>query len=188
MTPSDAELLARTAAGEREAFDRFVERHQTAVLRLLQAGARSTADAEDALQDAFVAAWRNAGTYRGAGVARGWMLTIARRALQRRYRRRVGEPVRYTALDDLGAEAGWGTAEPPDVLYDRLEDRALLARALARLAPEDREVLVLRDLEELSGEDTAAALDLTLPAMKSRLHRARLRLAAQLRGATRAAT
>jgi RNA polymerase sigma-70 factor (ECF subfamily) len=63
----------------------------------------------------------------------------------------------------------------------RLEEREWLARALARLSQADREVLILRDLEGLSGEETAAALGVTVRAMKSRLHRARLRLAAQLR-------
>ena len=87
--------------------------------------------------------------------------------------------------DDLERDAGWGT-EPPDALFERLEDRASLERALGDLAPADREVLVLRDLEELSGDETAAVLGITLRAMKSRLHRARLRLAAALKEGSRA--
>ena len=83
-------------------------------------------------------------------------------------------------LPELGEAAGWGS-ESPEAEVLRAERRARLARALDALAPEDREVLVLRDLEELTGEETAAALGLSLAAMKSRLHRARLRLAAQLR-------
>ena len=181
MSPSDAELLAQTAAGDRSAFDRFVERHQAAVLRLLRTGAASEADAEDAFQEAFIAAWRAAASFSAGATARGWILTIARNALHRQYRRRVGEPAAFVPLDELERDAGWGSEEPPDALLERLEDRASLERALGDLAPADREVLVLRDLEELSGEETAAVLGITLRAMKSRLHRARLRLAAALK-------
>lgn len=150
-------------------------------MRLLLATAAVPADAEDALQEAFIAAWRSAGTFAGGETARGWILTIARNALRRHYRRRVGEPPDHVPLDQLGEEAGWGTEEPADDMLVRLEEREWLARALARLGDADREVLILRDLEGLSGEETAAALGVTVRAMKSRLHRARLRLAAQLR-------
>lgn len=182
MIDSDTELLVRTAAGDRSAFDQFVERHQAAVMRLLLAGADSPDDAEDALQEAFLGAWRSASTFSGNESARGWILTIARNALRRQYRRRVGEPSEFLPLDDLGRDAGWGSEEPPDAVYARVESRERLAQALSRLQPADREVLVLRDLEELSGEAAAAALGITVRAMKSRLHRARLRLAAELRG------
>jgi RNA polymerase sigma-70 factor (ECF subfamily) len=70
----------------------------------------------------------------------------------------------------------------PEALAGRLETQAMLERALASLGDEDREVIVLRDLEGLSGEETAQALGLSLPAMKSRLHRARLRLLAAVKG------
>lgn len=186
LSPGDAELLAQTATGDRPAFDRFVERHQAAVLRLLRAGAASEADAEDAFQEAFIAAWRSAASFRGGITARGWILTIARNALHRQYRRRVGEPADFVPLDDLEREAGWGAEDPPDALFERLEDRASLERALGDLAPADREVLVLRDLEQLSGDETVAVLGITLRAMKSRLHRARLRLAAALKEGSRA--
>lgn len=150
-------------------------------MRLLLASATTPADAEDALQEAFLAAWRAAGAFAGTGSARAWMLTIARNALHRRYRRRAGEPVDVIPLDRLGAEAGWGAVDAPDQLVERLEDREILERALARLDQADREVLVLRDLEEFDGEETARLLGLSVGAMKSRLHRARLRLAAHLR-------
>lgn len=150
-------------------------------MRLLRASATTGADAEDALQEAFLAAWRAAGSFAGTGSARAWVLTIARNALHRRYRRRAGEPADVIPLDRLGEKAGWGAIDSPDALVERLEDRALLERALARLSEADREVLVLRDLEEFGGEETARLLGVTVAAVKSRLHRARLRLAAHLR-------
>jgi len=181
LTATDAELLRRSAGGDASAFEQFVRRHEAAAMRLLLASATTPADAEDALQEAFLAAWRAAGAFAGTGSARAWILTIARNALHRRYRRRAGEPADLISLDRLGAEAGWGAVDAPDQLVERLEDREILERALARLEQADREVLVLRDLEELGGEETARLLGVSVGAMKSRLHRARLRLAAQLR-------
>ena len=181
LTESDAELLRRAAAGDATAFEGFVERHQAAVYRLIRAIAPGPADAEDALQETFLACWRSAGTFAGGASARRWVLTIARNAARRLYRRRRGEPTDFVSLDQLGREAGWGVTDPPTAWDERADPREALEAALMRLTTEEREVLIMRDLEGLSGEETARALHLTVPAMKSRLHRARLRLAATLR-------
>lgn len=178
MTPDDATLLERSARGDRDAFDVFVRRHQASVWRFLVGMASDPADAEDALQEAFLGAWRGAGTYGGGPSARGWILTVARNALRRGHRRRVGEPASFEPLDELGARAGWGSAEG---LLEELARKEILERALACLEPEDREVLVLRELEGLDGKETAEALHIGVAAMKSRLHRARLRLVAHAR-------
>lgn len=182
MSRSDSELLERSAGGDRVAFETFVTRYQAPVFRYLLSTTDSDS-AEDALQETFIAAWRNASSFRGCDSARAWVFTIARHALSRLHRRRAGEPNRFEQFDDLdvlGCAAGWGLA-PVEDFSTRIEDRDLLERALRSLAPEDREVLVLRELEGLSGEETAALLDVSVSAMKSRLHRARLRLAANLR-------
>ena len=141
-------------------------------------------DAEDALQETFLACWRSAGTFAGGDSARHWLLAIARNAARRLYRRKRGEPHEFVSLDELGREAGWGggAADPPLAPDDRAAARETLEAALMTLSAEEREVLILRDLEGFSGEETASLLHLTLPAAKSRLHRARLRLAAALRG------
>ena len=178
---TDEELLSRTAAGERAAFDAFVARHERAVFRFARAATESSAAAEDVLQETFLAAWRAAGSFEGRSAARTWLLTIARNQAWHHRERASRLPVDDGAeLPELGEAAGWG-AESPEAGALRSERRALLARALEALAPEEREVLVLRDLEELTGEEAAAALGLSLAATKSRLHRARLRLAAELR-------
>lgn len=177
---TDEELLKRTAAGEREAFDEFVERHQAAVFRFARAATDGPAAAEDVLQETFLAAWRAAGTFQGRSAVRTWLLTIARNQAWHQ-RERVGRiPVDDVSLSELGAAAGWGDQSPEDGLL-RVERRGRLARALAALGPDEREILVLRELEEQTGEETAATLGIGLAAMKSRLHRARLRLAAELR-------
>ncbi len=181
MTESDLDLLRRSASGERSAFEDFMERHQASVFRFIQTLTSERADAEDALQETFIAAWRSAATFRGTGSARAWVLTIGRNAVRRQHRRRAGEPAEFLSLDDLGLHAGWGSEATPDELFSRLEDRATLERALASLSNEDRQILILRDLEGFSGEEVAELLDLSLAAAKSRLHRARLRLTAALK-------
>lgn len=158
----------------------FLERHQSAVCRFLRTHTTSEVDCEDALQETFIAAFRGAGSFRGDASARSWVLGIARNVCRRAYRRRVGEPEELVPLEELGLRAGWGGAPPSESFLESLERKDTLEKALARLTPEDREILILRELEELSGEETAALLELSLPAVKSRLHRARLRLAAAL--------
>lgn len=171
--------MARAAAGDRGAFSDIVRRHQRAVLGFLRWASATPAAAEDALQDTFVAAWRHAGDLRGVAV-RPWLLTIARRALARGQRRRAGEPPDTDPLSALGERAGWGS-EDPEAIVAAAEQRAVLEAALQRLGDEAREAIALVDLEGLGYVDAAAIAEVALPAFKSRLHRARLELAANLR-------
>lgn len=174
----DGQLLIRSADGDQAAFTELMSRHAGPVHRLLLSLGAAPDDAEDALQECFVSAWRSAATFRGGESARGWLFTIARNALRRQHRRRAGEPSELEPLDALGAQAGWGS----EIGFShRLEVAEELEWALARIPIDERQVVVLRDLEGLSGTETAEALDLSLAAMKSRLHRGRLRLMAVLR-------
>lgn len=193
QTTEDVDLIQRAARGDRDAFDRLVDRHYATVYRFLRTIVRDPSTCEDALQETFLAVWRSAATFRGDATPRSWLLTIARNAAMRQYRRRAGEPEPsdldpldddVASLEDLGLAAGWGSLADPEAAAIRGEERALIARALEALDPEDRRVLVLRDLEQMTGDEAAAVLGLTLPALKSRLHRARLRFAAHLRKET----
>ncbi len=177
---TDEELLKRTAAGEREAFDELIVRHQAAVFRFARAATAGPAAAEDVLQETFLAAWRAAGTFQGRSAVRTWLLTIARNQAWHQREREARLPMDDVPLPELGEAAGWGDENPEEGVL-RSQRRECLVRALEALGPEEREILVLRELEELTGEETAAALGISLAAMKSRLHRARLRLAAALR-------
>lgn len=176
----DSDLLARAAAGDRGAFAELVTRHQATVHRFAAALTRDAAAAEDVLQETFLAALKAAGSFRGEGSVRGWLLTIARNAALRYIRPREMAEGDHDTLEQLGRAAGWGEAPGPDGALDAARMRAAVWRAIEALSEEDREILVLRDIEGLSGEDTCAALGLGLAAMKSRLHRARLRFAAAL--------
>ena len=177
---SDATLLARAAAGEPAAFDAFVLRHQASVFRFARTQVARADAAEDLLQQTFLSAWQAAGDFRGDGSARAWLFTITRHAGTRWRERDARAAIDDTPVDQLGLEAGWGGPSPELQAMHR-QMQACVTSALARLAPEDREILTLRDLEGVSGEEAAALLGVGLAAMKSRLHRARLRLAALVR-------
>lgn len=176
----DAALLQAAASGDAAAFGAFMRTHEAAVHRYLVSLVGIGADEEDALQETFINAWRGAATFTGQGGARAWLYAIARHVVHHQVRRRVGEPAQVESLEALAAEAGWGCAGATEGDGAALA-RDLLDAAMRRLPPEEREVLVLRELDGLSGEETAALTGLTLAAMKSRLHRARVHLAAAVR-------
>ena len=175
----DQDLLAQAVLGDAEAFECFVGRHRDSVWRFLRSLTRDSAAAEDALQETFLAAWRGAAWFRGEGSAISWLFSIARHAVYRLYRTRASEPEQFESLADLGEAAGWGANA--DALGE-LATRDEVQRALGRLAMADRELLLLREVEGFSNEVCAAVLEIGLPALKSRLHRARLRFVSSFRG------
>ena len=178
---TDIELARRAAGGDREAFTTLVVRHQASVFRLARLMARTREEAEDVLQQTFLSAWQGASGFRGESSVRTWLLTIARHAALTRRTRVAREPIDPTPIDELGIRAGWGGPDP-EQLAVAAEQRDRLAVALAALVPDEREILTLRDLEGIPGDEVATMLGLSLAAMKSRLHRARLSLAAAVRG------
>ncbi len=177
----DQQLLKALAAGDRSAFERLLDRHEAAVMRLLRALLPEEA-AEDGFQETFLSVFRNAGGFQGRSSVRTWILSIARNAAWRHYRRRSGEPRDLLSLEELGLAAGWGGADDPAAALERQERRRLLEKALEALPPPDRELIVLRELEQVPVREIAAMLDIGVGATKSRLHRARLRLLQSLRG------
>lgn len=177
---TDRALIAAAAGGDRPAFGALVVRHQAALYRLARVLTGSADAADDVLQDALVGALRGVAGYRGQASVRSWLYAITRHAAYRRARRADQIPTEADSLERLGAQAGWGQGDV-EAAASLAEDRARLSRALERLPLDEREVIVLRDVDGLSGDETAAALGLGLAAMKSRLHRARLHLAGALR-------
>ncbi|MFO0586042.1 MAG: RNA polymerase sigma factor [Polyangiaceae bacterium] len=177
--PDDGALLSAIAAGDRAASRAFVDRHKAALYRFADALLRDKALAEDVLQETFLAALRGAATYRAEGTARGWLFTIARRAAIRLRPREAPLPDDRD-IESLGDSAGWG-APDAEQMMEGWQSRERVNRALAALPAEDREILLLRDAEGLTGPEAAEVLQVSLAAMKSRLHRARLRMLAALR-------
>jgi RNA polymerase sigma-70 factor (ECF subfamily) len=181
---TDEELVRLSAAGDRRAFEVLVGRHGDALFRYARRTCGSDRDGEDALQDGLLAAWRGARTFRGEASARTWLFQVVIHACRRGTRRRAGEPERHDRVD--AAEALAADERPADERVAAAQQGAALERALAALDAEAREVLLLRDVEGLSGDEAAAALGIGLAAMKSRLHRARLELKERVEGLLRA--
>ncbi|MEW5742127.1 MAG: sigma-70 family RNA polymerase sigma factor [Myxococcota bacterium] len=188
MSPLDAdgELCRKAAGGDRQAMSALASAYRGPLYRFARRLVQDDALAEDVLQETFLTALRKVGGWRGEGTCRGWLFSIARTEALMAKRRRAGEPdvsaeEQEEELPALGLAAGWGAAMDPEALAAKVEEQALLERALAALGPTEREIIALRDLEGLSGEDTAQALGLSVAAMKSRLHRARLALVAAVK-------
>ncbi|MEZ4399432.1 MAG: RNA polymerase sigma factor [Kofleriaceae bacterium] len=176
----DRALIALAGAGDRAAFTALVDRYSARVFHLARALVRDDATAEDVLQDTFLAAWRSAASFRGDGAVAGWLYAIARHAAHRRGRRADQVATSDASLEQLGAAAGWGQPGVAEAVA-RAEASGALAAALADLPDDDRTALVLHHLLDQTFAETARVLGLSVAATKSRLHRARLQLAARLR-------
>ena len=165
---TDADLVSRAQAGQLDAFEELVRRHRLATYRVALRMLGDQSDAEDATQDAFVQAWRNLGGFRADAAFPTWMYRIVtNRCLNMLRARRRTEPL----PDDREAPA-----TRPDRIAEARWQVQDLKLAILRLTPEQRAPLVLRELQGCSYEEIAEALDVSISAVKSRLHRARLEL------------
>ncbi len=154
-------------------FEELVNEHKDAVYRQMLRVCGNHADAEDVLMDALLKAYRSLGQLREAAAFRAWLGQIARRLCwQLREREALAPLLQLSAMEDEGTELV-SQVEAVDVELARREMKSLLWQVVDELPQEAREVYLLRDVEELSGEEVARKLGITLPAMKSRLHRAR---------------
>ena len=133
------------------------------------------------MQQTFLNAYQHAASFRGDASVRTWLLTITRNTAFRLRGKTQREELVEEPLMKLGIDAGWG-GDDPETIAIAAERKGALRRAMSKLSPEDRQVLILRDLEGLRGAEAAAVLGIGERALKSRLHRARLRLAVSLRG------
>jgi RNA polymerase sigma-70 factor (ECF subfamily) len=164
---SDRFLVAAAQAGDLHAFEALVGRHQGAVYRVALRMLGSE-DAEDAAQEALVQAWRALSTFRAESGFSTWLYRIVtNRCLKARAARHPME-----ALPEVLIDRG---SDPAEALAQS-ERLHALARGVLALPAEQRAALVLRELEGLSYEQIAQALGVTVPAVKGRIHRARLGL------------
>jgi RNA polymerase sigma-70 factor, ECF subfamily len=165
-------LLVAAQTGDRRALEQLLRRQREGVYRYGLRVCPTTEDAEDAVQATLWAAARSIGAFRGASTVTTWLFTIVRRQCLRLHGRRPWQV-------EFGDPEASTTPSPEDqALADELRD--LLAAALAGLEPAYRQVLLLRDVQGLPAPEAAEALALSVPALKSRLHRARAQLRAAL--------
>lgn len=176
--PSDAELLAAHVAGDAHAFETLVHRHRD---RLWAVALRTTGDPEeasDALQDALISAYRRAGQFRGESAVTTWLHRIVVNASLDRLRRRAARPA-GTLPDDDESLPGRVVADPHDHL-DRRETQIVVAQALAELPDDQRDAVILVDVEGWSVEEAATMLGCPAGTVKSRCFRGRAKLAKRL--------
>ena len=188
---TETALVERLRGGDATALEAFMERYGSRVYRLAHGITRNEADAEEVVQDVFLSLFRKIDTFEGRAALGTWLYRVAANAalIKRRGKRfELEVPLEEllpTFLDDGHREGdrAWVLADwsntPEEKLLSR-ETRAVLNRAIDALPDHYRAVLILRDVEGLSNEEIAEALEESVPTVKSRLHRARIALREQV--------
>jgi RNA polymerase sigma-70 factor (ECF subfamily) len=181
----ESTLVAQSREGNTRAFGELVRRYENKIFRLAQHITQNREDAEDVLQETFMKAYEHLDQFQGNSKFYTWIVRIAvNQALMKLRRRKTDKSVSLDETIDTGEDtivreiAAWD--ENPEQKFSREELGGVLDTAIQSLEPLYRSVFVLRDIEELSTEETAEALDLSVPAVKSRLLRARLQLREKL--------
>jgi len=181
----EMQLVRRAKRGDVQTFEELVRRYDRNVFRIAQHITQNREDAEDVVQEAFLKAYRNLAKFQEQSKFYTWLVRIAvNEALMKLRRKKPGRTVSLdeeikTEDDSLPREvADW--SPNPEQMYNQAELRDILTRTIQGLPSGFRTVFVLRDVEGLSTEETAEALELSIPAVKSRLLRARLQLRERL--------
>lgn len=176
----DAELVRMAQSGTTVAFDELVRRYQDRVFRLCIKILRQEDDAAEAMQDAFFMAYRGIGKFKAESTFSTWLYRVATNAALMKYRKRRDGHVSFEQSQSASPDAepmaiaDW-SKQPLEDLLDT-ETREILSRELELLPDNERTVFLLRDVMEQSNDQVAAELGLTVAAVKSRLHRARIHL------------
>lgn len=181
----EADLVAKAKAGDADAFTDLVNQYDRRVFRMAKQITQNDEDAEDVLQETFLKAYSHLEDFQGNSKFYTWLVRIAvNEALMKLRKRRSDKTVPLDDPIDTGEDvvarevAVW--EDNPEQRYSREEMANILDEAVQSLKPAYRTVFVLRDIEEMSIEETAEALDLSISAVKSRLLRARLQLREKL--------
>ncbi len=180
----DQTLIAASQQGDASALDALVRRHQDRVYGFAMRMCRNVEDAKDILQETFLGMFRSIREFRAESKFTTWLYRIASNACLKKRRRGVHDPTpeQELSLDDLMPRPDGEGRRPEIADWSEDAERALLRgelgtrmeAAIDKLPREYKIVLVLRDVEGLSAEETAESLGLSVPAVKSRLHRARV--------------
>ncbi|HXK03375.1 MAG TPA: RNA polymerase sigma factor [Verrucomicrobiae bacterium] len=162
-------LAEAVMAGEDNAFERFVEHFRSRIFHYSWLMCGSPEDAEEVAQETLLKVFENIDQLREPERVRAWVFRIAKNVCLMQRRKSVFAPSEELPLEIDVADQ----AEPPESQFLSTELRAVIDRVVAELPPLYRAVVLLRDLEELSTEDTAQVLDLSIDVVKTRLHRGR---------------
>ena len=174
---TDAELLAAARRGDAAAMEALLVRYQPHLYRFGLRMCGNEEDAGDVAQESLISMARSLRNFRGESSVSSWLYTIARSFCIKKRRRGKFAPAREESLDAPGMDAAQRLADPapsPEQTATNWELQRALTRAIDRLEPAQREVLVLRDVEGLSAPEVAKVVGISVDAVKSRLHRARV--------------
>lgn len=174
-TTPEQELLTKAAKGSRDAFGELVRRYEKKVLTLSNRLCGNPDDGADAAQEAFLSAWQGLPRFRGEANFSTWLYRLTSNACMDLLRRRGRRDAHAgPSLNDEEAQLDIPDAAPvPQELVERRELRQELQDALQTLSPEHRQILILREIHQLSYEEIGQALSLDDGTVKSRIHRAR---------------
>jgi len=187
-TVCEAALVARLQAGDQDAYEELVRTHGGRLLSVARRFVRNEADAQDIVQAAYLSAFRSLRQFEGGCQLSTWLhrIVVNTALMKLRTRRRKPEEsieLLLPSFQDDGHHveqfSEWGA--PADVLLEREETRATVRACIQQLPDNYRQVLLLRDIEELPTQDVAQMLKMTPTAVKVRLHRARQALSTLLR-------
>jgi RNA polymerase sigma-70 factor (ECF subfamily) len=181
----EAQMIAQILAGNSQLFHELIRPYERRVYIMALSFLRNEADAEDASQEAFLKAFRNLASFRGEAKFGTWLISITLNEARSRIRHR--DTIKMESLDEPADDQGHSLPallrdwkEIPSEALERKEIRLLLQEAITALPLIYREVFQLRDIEQLSVNEAAAALGISIAAVKVRLHRARMMLQKKL--------
>lgn len=173
----DTELVRKAQADDDRAFGELVSRYESKVFSLALKMLRNPEDAEDVLQDTFLRAYRGIKSFQGTSTFSTWIYRITANSALMRLRKKQLPTVSIEDQEENETPVSvvdWTPGPVEQLLNSEL--RKVMEEAIEGLPPEFRQVFILRDVEELSNADVAEILDLSVAAVKSRLHRARLKV------------
>ncbi len=184
MNHDERRLIADVLAGNSAAFAELVKRYQDRLFTVAYRVLGNADDAADAVQDVFLNAYQSLRGFKGDSELFTWLYRIAFNTAISAKRKRRGVvrldsygAGRYGSADEGGLDpADRSTDSAPDAALERTEDERVLAEAVAKLSPEHRAVLVLKDIDGLKYEEIAEVMEVPIGTVRSRLHRARLEL------------
>lgn len=184
METTEAELVERCRNGDREAWEIIVRRRHTRIYNLAYRFTGRSDEAEDLTQEVFLKVYRTLHTYRAeSGAFETWIVRVARNHCIDHYRKHKTERLQTDPLETEyeTSSSGVSRLENPGQALERRETAELVQRLLAELPEEQREAVILRDLEELTYEEIADILGVPIGTVKSRINRGRIGLARSMR-------
>ncbi|HJM83045.1 MAG TPA: sigma-70 family RNA polymerase sigma factor [Nitrospinota bacterium] len=176
---ADNLLIEKIKEGDYEAFEELVHKFETRIYNHCLKYLNSQEDAEDVLQETFVQVYKSLSTFRGDSAFSTWLMKIATNNCLMKIRKRkrmrsvsIDKPINYDGSEMTREIVDW--SKNPSLMYTNDEIRLIIEKTISELPEDKRIVLILKDIEGFTNMDIAGILDMSVPAVKSRLHRARL--------------